>query len=312
MSAIADDGELSDVDDALLEDDEGDKRSSADHGGEDDEVEGMEVESSGPRGGAGGRGRGRGSGRGGRGRGGKRKTSAPVSTSTSRPPHSSSRESPVDENGDMNGVGEDKEEEEDGKRSSRRRKSLNGTSSNGNGVGSGSTVRGGKPTSSSGRGGKRKTRGGGAGRAGGAGAGASSGGEEEFGGKGKGRERGAGVAGNENGLEWDGGLEDGIGGGDGADDEGETKCVCGENSEFDVPFSPAFLTRLQAVLVGRVGRVWLTPPLPPDDDSNAVLMIQCESCKCWQHGPCVGLENEKDCPDSYYCRDCRPDLHPMG
>ncbi|GAA97346.1 uncharacterized protein L969DRAFT_87283 [Mixia osmundae IAM 14324] len=42
------------------------------------------------------------------------------------------------------------------------------------------------------------------------------------------------------------------------------------------------------------------------------LMIQCELCKVWQHGPCVGLFAETSCPDTYYCEQCRPDLHPMG
>jgi hypothetical protein len=26
------------------------------------------------------------------------------------------------------------------------------------------------------------------------------------------------------------------------------------------------------------------------------LMIQCDTCKCWQHGPCVGLWGEKVSP----------------
>ncbi|PWN40773.1 hypothetical protein IE81DRAFT_342505 [Ceraceosorus guamensis] len=55
--------------------------------------------------------------------------------------------------------------------------------------------------------------------------------------------------------------------------EGETRCVCG---------SP---------------------------DENVGLMIQCDSCKCWQHCICMGLHTEDDCPDVYFCEQCRPELH---
>ncbi|KAG8943934.1 hypothetical protein FRC04_002422 [Tulasnella sp. 424] len=41
-------------------------------------------------------------------------------------------------------------------------------------------------------------------------------------------------------------------------------------------------------------------------------MIQCEECDSWQHGSCVGLSKEEDCPQRYYCARCRPDLHPRG
>lgn len=39
-------------------------------------------------------------------------------------------------------------------------------------------------------------------------------------------------------------------------------------------------------------------------------MVQCEECDVWQHGICMGIEREEDCPDKYYCELCRPDLHP--
>lgn len=39
------------------------------------------------------------------------------------------------------------------------------------------------------------------------------------------------------------------------------------------------------------------------------MMIQCEECLSWQHGPCVGLSKEEDCPQQYYCEQCRPELH---
>ncbi|KAG0215913.1 hypothetical protein BGX31_000748 [Mortierella sp. GBA43] len=39
-------------------------------------------------------------------------------------------------------------------------------------------------------------------------------------------------------------------------------------------------------------------------------MIQCETCKVWQHCPCVGLGDGEITPDKYYCECCRPDIHP--
>lgn len=60
-------------------------------------------------------------------------------------------------------------------------------------------------------------------------------------------------------------------GGDG--DEGVTRCVCGST------------------------------------DENVGLMIQCETCKCWQHCACMGMHTEADCPDVYYCEQCRPENH---
>ncbi|KAF8342056.1 uncharacterized protein EI90DRAFT_3285224 [Cantharellus anzutake] len=38
-------------------------------------------------------------------------------------------------------------------------------------------------------------------------------------------------------------------------------------------------------------------------------MVQCEQCNVWQHGICMGIEREEDCPEKYYCEECRPDLH---
>ena len=56
-------------------------------------------------------------------------------------------------------------------------------------------------------------------------------------------------------------------------DEGVTRCVCGST------------------------------------DENLGLMIQCETCKCWQHCACMGMHTEEDCPDVYFCEQCRPENH---
>ena len=53
-------------------------------------------------------------------------------------------------------------------------------------------------------------------------------------------------------------------------------------------------------------------PFPDADIEDAGFMICCERCNVWQHGPCVGVMSEKEAPDTYYCEECRPDLHELG
>jgi hypothetical protein len=39
-------------------------------------------------------------------------------------------------------------------------------------------------------------------------------------------------------------------------------------------------------------------------------MVQCETCKVWQHGLCMGYESEDQLhDDDYYCEKCRPEQH---
>lgn len=44
-------------------------------------------------------------------------------------------------------------------------------------------------------------------------------------------------------------------------------------------------------------------------DDIGSMFIQCDSCKVWQHGGCVGIMDEAMSPDEYYCEECRKDLH---
>ncbi|KAJ1989161.1 Histone deacetylase complex subunit [Dimargaris cristalligena] len=46
------------------------------------------------------------------------------------------------------------------------------------------------------------------------------------------------------------------------------------------------------------------------DQEDGLFMIQCDSCKVWQHGECVNLPDQKYCPESYFCEVCRPEDHP--
>ncbi|TEB37656.1 hypothetical protein FA13DRAFT_1761907 [Coprinellus micaceus] len=47
-----------------------------------------------------------------------------------------------------------------------------------------------------------------------------------------------------------------------------------------------------------------------DDPDAGEFMIQCEGCKVWQHGPCMGFMTEDQVDDDdYYCEQCKPELH---
>ncbi|KAF5354849.1 hypothetical protein D9756_005328 [Leucocoprinus leucothites] len=62
------------------------------------------------------------------------------------------------------------------------------------------------------------------------------------------------------------------------EEQGITRCVCGSNGE--------------------------------DETDAGEFMVQCETCKVWQHGLCMGYESEDQVHDAdYYCELCRPELH---
>lgn len=47
-----------------------------------------------------------------------------------------------------------------------------------------------------------------------------------------------------------------------------------------------------------------------DDPDAGEFMVQCETCKVWQHGLCMGYESEDQLhDDDYYCEKCRPEQH---
>ncbi|KAL7787073.1 hypothetical protein V8C37DRAFT_390918 [Trichoderma ceciliae] len=64
------------------------------------------------------------------------------------------------------------------------------------------------------------------------------------------------------------------------------------------------------------------PGRPPVDGSDANFLasielsedvtgffVQCDVCKVWQHGACVGIFSAESSPEEYFCEQCRKDLH---
>ncbi|KAH7007185.1 hypothetical protein EDB80DRAFT_842405 [Ilyonectria destructans] len=54
--------------------------------------------------------------------------------------------------------------------------------------------------------------------------------------------------------------------------------------------------------------------LPPSKAAELIadaggLFIQCDTCKVWQHGACMGILSDEQTPDEYFCEICRKDLH---
>ena len=37
-------------------------------------------------------------------------------------------------------------------------------------------------------------------------------------------------------------------------------------------------------------------------------MVQCETCKAWQHGQCMHYEAMESVPQQYFCEECEPEL----
>lgn len=81
------------------------------------------------------------------------------------------------------------------------------------------------------------------------------------------------------------------------EEQGITRCVCG---------SSGALSKRTFLFASCSCR-----PCSVEDDPDAgEFMVQCETCKVWQHGLCMGYQSEEQVhDDDYYCEICRPELH---
>ncbi|KAJ5794941.1 Zinc finger PHD-type [Penicillium paradoxum] len=91
------------------------------------------------------------------------------------------------------------------------------------------------------------------------------------------------------------------------DEEEVTRCLCGQQEYPGLPHS-----RREALGRGTIklesGQV-PTDLSDPMSDEIGSMFIQCDLCKVWQHGGCVGIMDEATSPDEYFCEECRKDLH---
>lgn len=76
------------------------------------------------------------------------------------------------------------------------------------------------------------------------------------------------------------------------DEEEITRCICGHQDYPGPPLSEAFADVPDAL----------------SDDAGG-LFILCDGCSVWQHGGCVGIVEESQSPDKYFCEECRPKMH---
>ncbi|OIW31254.1 hypothetical protein CONLIGDRAFT_307920 [Coniochaeta ligniaria NRRL 30616] len=94
-------------------------------------------------------------------------------------------------------------------------------------------------------------------------------------------------------------------GGDDLQDEDEAvRCICGFD---DYPGPPPLDEDSKQ---GIKDTIDLDPIFTTDvNDDTAGFFVQCDVCKVWQHGACVGIMTEESSPDEYFCEQCRKEFH---
>lgn len=87
------------------------------------------------------------------------------------------------------------------------------------------------------------------------------------------------------------------------EEEEAVRCLCGFD---DYPGPPPTDTDLKHSKESQDAELFGTSDLP---DEVSGFYVQCDICKVWQHGACVGIMTEESSPDEYFCEKCRKDLH---
>lgn len=85
------------------------------------------------------------------------------------------------------------------------------------------------------------------------------------------------------------------------EEEEETRCICGQLEYPGLPVTSANSAKARAQ----------TESDPSSEDSTG-WFIQCDECQVWQHGGCVGILDENESPEKYFCELCRKDLHDIS
>ena len=88
------------------------------------------------------------------------------------------------------------------------------------------------------------------------------------------------------------------------DEDEAVRCICGFD---DYPGPPPLDEDSKH---GIKDTIDLDPIFTTDvNDDTAGFFVQCDVCKVWQHGACVGIMTEESSPDEYFCEQCRKDYH---
>ncbi|KAI9694364.1 MAG: hypothetical protein M1820_008964 [Bogoriella megaspora] len=84
------------------------------------------------------------------------------------------------------------------------------------------------------------------------------------------------------------------------EEEEVTRCVCG-HQDYPGPPPEYAKTHSAASSIGSDAQ----------NDDVGSLFIQCDICKVWQHGGCVGIMDEDMSPDEYFCEECKREFHKL-
>ena len=87
------------------------------------------------------------------------------------------------------------------------------------------------------------------------------------------------------------------------EDEDVTRCIC-RNQEYPGPPISNFESTKSSVKGNSDSTAF--------SEDTTGWFIQCDDCKVWQHGGCVGIMDEAISPEEYYCEQCRKDLHKIS
>jgi PHD-finger len=90
-----------------------------------------------------------------------------------------------------------------------------------------------------------------------------------------------------------------------AEDDEAVRCICG-NDEYPGP--PQLQEEDSKKGIKDSSEVEFITEADYTEDL-AGFFLQCDMCKVWQHGGCVGIKNEDMSPEEYFCELCRKDLH---
>lgn len=86
------------------------------------------------------------------------------------------------------------------------------------------------------------------------------------------------------------------------EDKETTRCICGHQSYPGVSVASNDPTSGHSQNTDDLIDVTLWEDI-------GSFFVQCDSCRVWQHGGCVGIIDETISPEEYFCEQCRNDLH---